>query len=217
MKIVEGFAKKEKDVDQQSHDMRVVNAIRSGNKDAFRHLYSKYGRFIGHYCHMSIGDRATCKDMVQDIMTKIYVNIDKYKEECTFNAWVWRIAKNHLVDHWRRQKNDLLNPSNSLKISSGEEEDGSVPDSMIDSGWMNPEEIYIRKRADECVRGMLGMMSERERRVVEMFYFENKTYEQIASELSIGMVMTKTSLFRAKDKIKRRLGKMVNLSDLINC
>lgn len=207
--------------EKQVQDLRAIDSVKAGDAGAFEFLYCKYGGFIRQYCYMSFGNTRTAEDLVQEIMTKVYFNIDKYTEECTFNSWVWKIAKNHVIDYSRRQKNLVLSTKFNLSFSSDESseksefEQGTVNISSIDSGTPNPEENCVMKQRKDYVNRMLGLVSDRERRVMEMYYFENKSYKQISDELNINIVLTQTSLFRAKEKIRKHMGNPSKISDLV--
>lgn len=210
--------------EKQVQDLRAVKSVMAGEAGAFEFLYYKYGAFIRQYCYMSFGNTRTAEDLVQEIMTKVYFNIDKYTEECTFNSWVWKIARNHVIDYSRKQKKHLLNTKFNLSFSSEEFDDesemerGTVSLSTVDSGSLNPEQEYVGKQLKAYVGQILGIVTERERRVVEMYYFENKSYKEISQELNIGMSLTQTSLFRAKEKLKKHVGKNLgSISDLVTC
>lgn len=200
---------------KQAQDLRAVNSVKSGDTGAFEFLYSKYGRYIRQYCYMSFGNTRTAEDLVQEIMSKIYLNIDKYTEDCTFNSWVWKIVRNHVVDYSRKQRRVVLSTSLNYGFSSEFSEDvgdeccelGTTSIWTIDSGVLNPEEEYVLKQKKACVRKMLSLVSEREKRVLEMFYFEDKTYKEISKELNIGMSLTQTSILRAKEKIRNHMVK----------
>lgn len=208
---------------KQAQDLRAVESMRAGDKSAFEFIYSKYGKFIRQYCYKSFGNTRTSEDLVQEIMAKVYVNIDKYNEECTFNAWVWKIAKNHVVDYSRRQKGIPLSTKLNFSFSNddfsdeSEMEIGTVNLSSINSGSLTPEDEYVGKQRKAYVSHILSLVSDRERRVIEMYYFENKSYKEISDELNIGMSLTQTSLHRAKEKLKRHIGELSNISDLITC
>ncbi len=206
---------------RQAQDLRALQSMRTGDESAFEFLYSKYGRFIRQYCYKSFGNTRTAEDLVQEIMTKVYINIDKYTEDCTFNAWVWRIAKNHVIDYSRRQKGNVLSTKSNFSISNedysedSEREMGTISVSGMNSGSLTPEDEYAGKQRKAYVNHILGLVSDRERRVMEMYYFENKSYKEIADELNIGMSLTQTSLYRAKEKLKKHIGELSNISDLI--
>lgn len=87
-------------------DSKLVRKAKKGNRDAFGILYLKYLGGIYRYFYFRIGqDRPAAEDMSQQVFFKAWEALPTYQERgLSFSAWLYRIAHNHLVDSYRRQR-----------------------------------------------------------------------------------------------------------------
>lgn len=205
-------------------DLQVLEEIKSGKVNAYEFIYERYYKFIQYHCFMSIKDQQIAHDLANEILTKVYLNIDKYKTQYTFNSWVWSIVRNHLVDHVRKSKLEPVNHNLNSLIQSFESNDSdnyktlTVHYSDLSSDDQNPEEIVQDKNIDnarkEFVKNLLGNISEKERMILVHYYFDDMSYEEIAEKLDIGLSSMKVTLMRAKEKLKNRIGSKKNIAHL---
>jgi len=205
-------------------DLKTLEEIKAGNINAYEFIYKRYYQFIQYHCFLSVKDQQISNDLASEILTKIYLNIDKYKVNYTFNSWVWSIVKNYLIDYTRKRKSEPLNHNrNSSIIARNSENDelslNTLCSSEIDSGYLNPEELTLEKNVNKMrkdfVNNLLNNISERERLILTYYYFEDMSYEEIAEKLDMGLSSMKVTLMRAKEKLKNRIGSMDNIAHLI--
>jgi RNA polymerase sigma-70 factor (ECF subfamily) len=216
--------KKTKFSDNDLKDLKTLEDIKAGNVNAYEFIYNRYFRYIQYHCFMSIKDQQIADDLTTEILTKIYLNIDKYTVNYTFNSWVWSIAKNYVVDYIRKNKIEPVNHNRNSVIAAQEsrEDDGitsTVYSNQLDSGDLNPEElmqqrsmINIRK---EFVQNLLSNISERERMILIHYYFDEMSYDEIAAKLNIGLSVMKVTLLRTKEKLRNKIGDISNISHLL--
>ncbi len=202
-------------------DLKALERIKAGEKEAFEFLYAKYSPFTKHFIFRKVHNQRMVDDMVHDIFLKVYANIDKYKVQCTFNSWYWTIVKNHMKDHYRKDPRVVLSTAKNASISC-EDLDGDTArekslvfeNTLEGKGYESDLRIRDRERKD-CVRELLGVVNERERRVVEMYFFEGKSYDEIASELEVPMNTMKVLMVRAKEKMRKHLGSFDRIEGLL--
>lgn len=202
-------------------DLAILERIKSGDKSAFKAIHAKYAPFIRQYVYFRVHNNAVTEDILQDIMYKVYANIDKYRVEHTFNTWVWRIVKNHMVDHHRKTKTTVLSTVSNVAISCEDlDPDAAREHSMVfentieDSGSRTDGRINQREMRS-FVGDLLGIVSDRERRILEMFFFEEKSYSEIADELDVPLGTMKVLLLRAKEKLRSHRGAMETAKTLL--
>lgn len=202
-------------------DLTILERLKSGEKNAFDFLYKKYSPFIRHYIFQKIHNQRVVDDMTQDILLKVYANLDKYKVQCTFNSWVWSIVKNYMVDHYRRDPRVVLSTAKNVGISC-EDIDGDTArersvvfeNTLAGSGLEADRRLRSRERK-EYVRELLGVVNERERRVVELYFFEGKSYDEIADELEVPINTMKVIMVRAKEKMRKHIGAFSSIEGLL--
>jgi RNA polymerase sigma factor (sigma-70 family) len=216
--------KKSKFSDKDLKDLQVLEDIKAGNGNAYEFIYNRYFRYIQYHCFMSIKDQQIADDLTTEILTKIYLNIDKYSVKYTFNSWVWSIAKNYVVDYIRKNKIEPVNHNrnSSIVIQESREDDGvnsTVYSNQLDSGDLNPEELMQQRSLintrKEFVQSLLSNISERERMILIHYYFDEMSYDEIAAKLNIGLSVMKVTLMRTKEKLRKKIGSIDNISHLL--
>jgi RNA polymerase sigma factor, sigma-70 family len=84
------------------HDDIVIYNVKNGNKEDFGLLVDKYKDKLYSFIFYSVRDEAAAGDIFQETMLKALTEINKYKEEGKFKAWLFTIARNKITDHFRR-------------------------------------------------------------------------------------------------------------------
>ncbi|MCR4280074.1 MAG: sigma-70 family RNA polymerase sigma factor [Candidatus Komeilibacteria bacterium] len=88
-------------------DGDIIRSCQSGELEQFAQLYDRYAAKIYKYIYYRVREKSTAEDLTSLTFTKALENIGKYKStQGTFSAWIYRIAKNTLIDHYRTDKND---------------------------------------------------------------------------------------------------------------
>jgi RNA polymerase sigma-70 factor (ECF subfamily) len=138
----------------------------------------------------------------------------------TFNAWVWRIIRNHVVDYIRKSKNEPINRNVNSVIQSFESNDSDINVSSVDlsTGDPNPQDVLEANNTSNIrkafVSNLLNSMSEKERMILIHYYYDEMSYDEIAEKLEIGLSSMKVTLMRAKEKLKNRIGSIDKVSHL---
>src|ERR1017187_1499393 len=103
--------KRLKNSESQLQDMENIALIKLGDKNAFTSIFNKYKGHIAFKLYNCVnGDKNLADDLLMEIFEKIYSNIDKYKEEYTFNTWLTTVANNYAMDYFRDKKNKFTTP-----------------------------------------------------------------------------------------------------------
>ena len=196
-------------------DLRAVDNIRSGNKLGFEYLYNKYSEYIRYYCYMKLRDRKISEDLANEILMKVYHNINKYDVKYTLSSWIYRITKNYVVDYVRKQKSNLTNMNRSVSIqgfnitSEEERELGVMSCETIPSDTLDPEDEFTSNETHrvrvEVLNKYLAQIKEQDRLILTMYYYEDMSYDEIASKLNIGLSKMKVRMFRAKNRLKEKM------------
>lgn len=126
-------------------------------------------------------DRETCEDLLMDIVLKAYENFHQFNsEKGSFKNWIFGIAHNHLVNHWRDRKEDL-------PIEHAEEvADESTPSEL----------------PDQTIHKILSLLTDMEREIITLRYLNDLSYEEIAEITGKSQGSARTSLSRALDQFK---------------
>jgi RNA polymerase sigma-70 factor (ECF subfamily) len=95
-------------------DEAVLTArARRGDKEAYGDLYERYLDAIFRYIFYRVGHHHDAEDLTEQVFLKAWESIDRYREEVPFKAWVYRIAHNMVIDHYRGRKDVIELGENS--------------------------------------------------------------------------------------------------------
>jgi RNA polymerase sigma-70 factor (ECF subfamily) len=170
-------------------DEELVTRITKGETELFSEIIERYGDKLSRYVQRIINqEREEVEDVVEDTLIAAYKNLNSYKSGYKFSSWIYRIGHNRAIDWMRKQKIKTEN------IEGMEE--------VIGNGDEEIEDGLIRAEDQEKVWRMLGKLPEREREILELYYFEDQNYEDIADILEISTNNVAVRLNRAKKKLK---------------
>lgn len=126
-------------------------------------------------------DRATCEDLLMDIVLKAYENFDRFDpEKGSFKSWIFRIAHNHLVNYWRDHKEELpLEQAENVA-------DESVPSELPSS----------------AIHKVLSLLTDTEREIITLRYLNDLNFEEIADITGKNQGAIRTGLSRALGQFK---------------
>ena len=89
-------------------EARLVNEAKAGNPEAFARLYDAYVERVTRYVYFRVSEAIDTEDLVAQVFLKAWENLDRYKMGTSpFIAWLYTIARNLVIDHYRTKKNIL--------------------------------------------------------------------------------------------------------------
>jgi RNA polymerase sigma-70 factor (ECF subfamily) len=89
-------------------EARLVDRARSGDAEAFAKLYDAYVERVSRYIYFRVSEEGDVEDLVSQVFLKAWENLDRYKTGGSpFAAWLYTIARNLVIDHYRTKKNTL--------------------------------------------------------------------------------------------------------------
>lgn len=175
-------------------DGRLVELSSQGDQQAFEHLYARYHEAIMRLFEIRLaGDKEAAADLVQETFIKVYLHLDAYADEYSFGQWVYTIARNTLVDYLRRRTDDI-------SIDSAVR----TPLSPI-ATTPTPEESVIQSQRRAHFEASLAELSEDYRRIIELRFIDEYSYEEIAEKLGRPINTIKTQIRRAKAAVSRMI------------
>lgn len=164
-------------------DLQLVRLASEGDQQAFEHLFARYSEAIRRLFEQRLGDKSTASDLLQETFIKVYLHLASYSERYTFGQWIYTIARNTLIDHLRRRSDDIPIDERFRAPAA------SAP---------NPEESVIINQSRTHFEASLNELSEEYRRIIEMRFLDEYSYEEIAEKLGSPLNTVKTQIRRAR-------------------
>jgi RNA polymerase sigma-70 factor (ECF subfamily) len=171
-------------------DLDLISLIIKEQKtDLFEILYDRYAPIIYRKCVSLTQDQNTAKDLMQDIMLKIFLNISQFEGRSNFSLWVNTISYNHCMQYFKLKKRLLISPEElstyeGLAIQDIEEEHQEL------------QQIKVNQ-----LRLLLEKLKPEYRLILVMRYFSDMSVKEIAESLEIGESAVKMRLKRGRSKL----------------
>jgi RNA polymerase sigma-70 factor (ECF subfamily) len=196
-------------------DTRVVAMINSGStaerEEGFSILFKKYNRMIFIFLNKAVYfDEETAKDLLMDTFTKVLVNIDSFKiDKSGLSTWIYNIAKNTMLDYKRKEKQSTLSLDALTENTSNKDGERVSQLQVLDNSISNDLfGLMVRdERAKALANALEGIKRAEYKKVLILFYLEEKSYAEIMYELNVSYDLVKVLLHRAKSALKVSLEK----------
>ena len=188
---------------RSQEDLALVQlAVEKRDEQAFAKLMARYKDSIYFMVLKMVHNKDDAEDITIESFGKAFNRLDKYDAKYAFSTWLFKIATNNCIDFIRKKRLETT----SLDEPYGNE-DGDEMSIDVRSEEQNPEEKYIRSQRAVSIRGTLEKLDEKYRLLIEMRYYQELSYEEIAAELDIPLGTVKAQLFRAKELLYKMMSK----------
>ena len=186
-----------------AEEQAVVRNAQAGDRLAFEELVHRYDREVLRLALNLVHKPEDARDIYQESFLRVYRNLHRFRFECSFYTWLYRIVTNLCLDQLRRRKSRREDPATALD-ASGDEMDlmANVSD---DRAMANPARELERKVMGEQINAALDKLTPRERTVFELKHFQGLKLRTIGDMLSTTEETAKNTLFRATRKLREQL------------
>jgi RNA polymerase sigma-70 factor (ECF subfamily) len=189
---------------EPASDEALMLAYQAGAATAFDALYGRWRSRLFRYLRHQCGDAAVAEELYQDIWLRVIAARKSYEVAAKFSTWLFRIAHNRLVDHWRamgRQAQEAL--------ASYDDHDEDCPNGLcIDpaaSPDQLPERLLERRDLAERLVAAIGALPAAQREVFLLVEEGEMTLEEIANATGTGRETVKSRLRYALAKLRAEL------------
>jgi RNA polymerase sigma-70 factor (ECF subfamily) len=167
-----------------SEDNELVKRVKAGDILAYELLVKKYEVKLFWFLKKWTKEESLIEEVIQDSLFKLYKGIHKVNEKKGFSAYLYTIAKNQLMDRFRSDKKTL-----------------SLMESVVGVDGEKLYEDIHKKDIQEQVREALANLKEQQRKVIELYFFEELSYKKIGEKMGVPINTIKTNIRRAKNKL----------------
>ena len=168
-------------------DAEVIKKVLGGDREAFRLLVKRYERMVYTLCLRMLRNRHDAEDCAQVTFIKAYSALGTYRRRYSFKSWIYRIAANVCIDALRRSKQHLRVPLNI------EETSAELPIHQADQ-----RRSAAAKELRRAVGQALGMLADKYRLPLTLFYLEGLECAEISAMLSLRLGTVKTRIRRGR-------------------
>ena len=175
-------------------DYKLVQLAVKGDQKSYAELMSRYKDSIYFMLLKMVNNRDDADDLTIEAFGKAFKNLHQYTPDFAFSTWLFKIATNNCIDFIRRKRKFTFSIDKNMENDSGQEMQFEIKSPMLD-----PEENMIKKQKAILMRDVVDKLKPRYKRLVELRYFQERSYEEIADELKLPLGTVKAQLFRARE------------------
>jgi len=181
--------------DKAQYDFLLVEAALTGDEKAFAKLMSRYKDAIYFMLLKMVNNKNDAEDLTIEAFGKAFKNLHQYSPNYAFSTWLFKIATNNCIDFLRKRRGVYVS------IENNQENGDNDSPIKLRSTEPDPEEKLIRIQKAILMRRIVHRLKPRYRILVELRYFREFSYEEIAKELNLPLGTVKAQLFRAREML----------------
>jgi RNA polymerase sigma factor (sigma-70 family) len=178
--------------EKAQQDFKLVLKAIDGDQKAYADLLGRYRDAIYFMLLKMVNNAVDAEDLTIEAFGKAFKSINQYVPNYAFSTWLFKIATNNAIDFIRKRR------ANLVSIDQSHDEEGSMHVSIQDNE-PDPEESIIIQQNVKMMRSIVAKLKPRYRRLIELRYFSEYSYQEISIELDLPIGTVKAQLFRARE------------------
>ncbi len=180
--------------EKAQHDFKLVELAKRGDQKAYAELMGRYRDAIFYMLLKMVNNSSDAEDLTIEAFGKAFKNINQYAPNFAFSTWLFKIATNNCIDFIRKRRGNVVSLDQNIH-----NDDSLTPSANIQSDTLDPEAHMINQQKIKLMRDVVNKLKPRYRRLVELRYFSEYSYEEISQELELPIGTVKAQLFRARE------------------
>jgi RNA polymerase sigma-70 factor (ECF subfamily) len=182
-----------------NEDQELVRRTLRGDKGAFEMIIRRYQQPILNYIGRMVRERDLALDFSQDVFLKAYASLRSYRPQYKFSTWLYKIASNYLIDHFRKKKIQALSIDQPLT------DDEDCPTLQVRDGAPTVARKYELKEIRAKIDAALDKLPPGLRELFIWRHVNELSYEEMAEIKDLPVGTVKNRVFQAKEMLKKLL------------
>ena len=164
-------------------------------KDVFNPFFKSILWFI----KTKIKSNEDAEDLAMIVMNKVAIALPKFEEKtASLKSWVFKVANNAVIDYWRKRKLETL----SLDFEYDNESDKNSSMQIAYQSNDPLRELIVNETIQLVKNKITSIENEDVRNIMQLYFVEQKKYEEISQELNIPLGSVKNKVFLFKKELK---------------
>ena len=179
--------------DKGKRDLALVEKALNGDQMSYGQLMEMYRESIYFMMLKMVRSDDDAEDLTIEAFGKAFNRLHQYSPSYAFSTWLFKIASNNAIDFIRKKRIKVTSMDSAYTNSDGEKVGIDVR-----SNERDPEEVTIHAEKVVLMREIVKKLKPRYRDLIEKRYFEELSYDEIATEMDLPLGTVKAQLFRAR-------------------
>ncbi|MGA3343527.1 MAG: sigma-70 family RNA polymerase sigma factor [Terracidiphilus sp.] len=180
------------------NDHAVIRAVLSGDKEAYGALVMRHSSSLFRVAFRIIGNEADAEEVVQDALLRGYRKLESFESKASFGTWIYRIAVHCALDRIRQR-----NGNDTSRVA--DERDPEQDQVQVADEAAGPDRLLLSGEIGAMQQDAMRGLTATERTAFVLRHMEERTTEEIAAVLGIAPNAARQAVFRAVQKLRRRL------------
>ncbi|MFM2376535.1 MAG: hypothetical protein RLZZ165_1632 [Bacteroidota bacterium] len=181
-------------------DLDLVKRAAEKDPKAYEKLLKKYRKSVYYMLLKMVNNSDDAEDLTQEAFAKAFNSLHKFDSKYAFSTWLFRIATNNCIDFIRKKRIQTISIDTPYENDEGESFSFDIKDPDD-----NPDEKMLRKQRKEYLGIAVQKLPDKYKRLVDLRYFQELSYEEVAQELELPLGTVKAQLFRARELLAQEL------------
>ena len=177
-------------------DRKIVKDVINGNSNNFQKITDRYYDIIFYTLLKIVNSKKVADELTLEVFSKAFQNLSSYSEEYAFSTWLFSIATHSGIDYLRKHKQK----NNTIAIEEENNENYETI-AIADSSDLQPDKLLIKQQIAGELRSLVEKLKPFWQELIEMRYYKELSYEEIAEALNMPLGTIKSQLHRAKQKL----------------
>ena len=185
-------------VRMDKNDHAAIQAVLAGDKDAYGALVVRHSHSLFRVAYRITGNEADAEDVVQEAFLRGYRKLEGFESRANFGTWIYRIAVHCALDKIKQRRGDETS-------RVGDANDPELDQLQVADDAAGPDRILLSGEIGSLQEAALHSLTATERTAFILRHMEDRTTVEIGAALGIEPNAAKQAVFRAVQKLRRRL------------
>lgn len=185
-------------VRMDKNDHATIQAVLAGDKEAYGTLVVRHSQTLFRVAYRITGNEADAEDVVQEAFLRGYRKLEGFESRANFGTWIYRIAIHCALDKVRHRRGDEVS-------RVGDANDPELDQLQVADSKAGPERLVLSGEIGSMQQAALSSLTATERTAFVLRHMEDCTTAEIGAALGIDPNAAKQAVFRAVQKLRRRL------------
>lgn len=180
-------------------DVQLVRRCLAGDDTAWEEIVRQYSRRIYNLAYRFVGNHEAAEDLAQEVFLRLYRTLDQYNPAAgNLSNWLMRVARNLIIDDWRRRSRTPAESSDDLEVHSY----------RLQSRVESPQKLVERRELSQQIQKAIDKLSPDLRTVIILRDIEELSYQEIVATLKIPEGTVKSRINRGRIELAKILRRM---------
>lgn len=199
-----GFAEQACQAVQSPKEAELIRRCRHGEARAWNELFDLHYDAVGRFIFQVGSDlhREDVEELCQEVFLTVVRNLSTFRGASALQTWLFRIAANKTRDFRERQQAAKRGGGHApLSLQAEDPETGLTPD--VPAAGATPDAALVQTEEGELLRAALERLGDPCRQIIELRYFGELSYEELATALSLNPKTVSSRLSKCLDRLEQ--------------